>query len=138
MTDILEVAFQRVEGTECYAPYVDATAWDMFIEGGSSEVFKMRVDSGADISCIPGEAVAGLEFMRGRSCRVRSADGGIRRVKARMVTLGIQNGDDTWIFRPRDGVLVTRSDIGLLGMDILGQLSMLMMDETVILERKGN
>lgn len=55
-----------------------------------------------------------------------------------MVTLGIQNGDETWTFRPTGGVLVTHSDIGLLGMDILGQLSMLMMDETVILERKGN
>jgi len=137
MTDVLEVAFQKREGTACYAPYVAATAWSLGNKN-SSEIFKMRVDTGADISCVPEEMVAGMEFLNGRSVRIRSARGGISKTPTKLMTISIHNGEDIWGFRPSRGVLITQSDIGLLGMDILGQLSMLMIGETVILERKGN
>jgi len=133
MSDVLEINFQKIEGHVCYAPYVPAS-----VKGGSG-VFQMRIDTGADISCVPADAVTGMKFPDGRELRIcAGATGDLTKPLPKIMAICIHNGDDTWSFRPSRGVLITKSDVGLLGMDILGQLSMLMIDDTIILERRGN
>ena len=135
-TNVLEINYQHLDGTACYAPYVSVVARGLYGEA-EGKSFDMRIDTGADITCIPRDTVKILDLKFALPMRVRGHCGKIERVRPRMVAIHINNGDDTWIFTPKRGVLLTKSPIGLLGMDVLRDMVLHMEDERLVLSRKG-
>ncbi len=127
--------FEKAEGTACFAPYVDVTISALTGRKVEEQAFKYRIDTGADITCVPSEQVKHLmPLLLGRPVLIRGHDGKVKKMRTHLmiVTLGI--GDDNYeSFRPERGVMLTDSDIGLIGMDILPAFEVHLTNETLTL-----
>lgn len=114
----------KLTGIACKAPYLDCS-----VSSNGNETtgqFKLRIDTGADITCVPRKYVDELEGLAlGDPVTVRAHDGTITRVWTSRVTLHIP--DLGMVVRPERGVLVTYGSTGLLGMDIIT-----MFDEVIV------
>ena len=65
-----------------------------------------------------------MPLLLGRPVVVRGHDGKIKRTKTHLVILSIYGNSDTEqaiAYRPERGVLLTDSDIGLIGMDVISK-----------------
>ncbi len=127
MADILihEKPYEKQTGTACFAPYVDVSLSALTGRKSLDVTFKARIDTGADITCIPAsQANALMPLLLGRPVVVRGHDGKIKRTKTHLVILSIYGNSDTEqarTYRPERGVLLTDSDIGLIGMDVISK-----------------
>jgi hypothetical protein len=118
--------FSRQPGTSCDAPYVEAIVTPV---GGCRSVqsasFKARLDTGADITVVPESVVEGLlPLLLGRPLQVRGHDGSVKRARTyllRVTVLGWPRESEAETYRPERGVLLTDSDVGLIGMDIISR-----------------
>jgi len=116
---ISERPFEKHPGTAAHAPYVDATVAGNNVK---SERFKARIDTGADITCIPERLVDKLTLISGRSLLIRNHSGSIVSARSYILTVtcyGWPDASDFWTFSPKRGVLLSDSDVGLIGMDII-------------------
>jgi hypothetical protein len=114
--------YEKVVGTAVAAPLVDVGIAGLV--SGSPEVqFTARIDTGADISCVPRSAAEKLmPLLLGRPVLVRSHDGSVCRAWTYRVSLTVYGWPDEDVasaYRPSKGVLLTDSEIGLIGMDII-------------------
>ena len=115
----------KQSGTACFAPYVDVSISALTGRGSKNVSFKARIDTGADITCIPrNQANMLMPLLLGRPILVRGHDGNVKRVRTHLVIVSIhgcpdENGMKS--YRPERGVLLTDSDIGLIGMDIISK-----------------
>ena len=127
MADILinDKPYEKQTGTACFAPYVDVSLSGLTGRKTLTTTFKARIDTGADITCIPAsQANALMPLLLGRPVVVRGHDGRIKRTKTHLVILSIYGNSDTEqaiAYRPERGVLLTDSDIGLIGMDVISK-----------------
>ena len=117
--------YEKQAGTACFAPYVDVSISALTGRKSIDTTFKARLDTGADITCIPGiHAKALMPLLLGRPIRIRGHDGSVKRARTHLVIISIHGypeGDQIGSFRPERGVLLTDSDIGLIGMDIISK-----------------
>ncbi len=130
--DVVFVAWlERLEGTACCAPYVDCTV-SVLTKNKVTEntTFKARIDTGADITCVPAEyAKPFMPVQLGRPVLIRGHNGRVVRAKTHKLLLTIELGnEESRTFRPERGVLLTNSDIGLIGMDVLGNFDLRLSD----------
>lgn len=127
MADILinDKPYEKQAGTACFAPYVDVSLSGLTGRKSLDVTFKARIDTGADITCIPAsQANALMPLLLGRPVVVRGHDGRIKRTKTHLVILSIYGNSDAeqvGTYRPERGVLLTDSDIGLIGMDVISK-----------------
>jgi len=127
MADILinDKSYEKQTGTACFAPYVDVSLSGLTGRKTLNTTFKARIDTGADITCIPAsQANALMPLLLGRPVVVRGHDGKIKRTKTHLVILSIHGDPGTEqaiAYRPERGVLLTDSDIGLIGMDVISK-----------------
>jgi len=127
MADILihDKPYEKQTGTACFAPYVDVSLSALTGRKSLNVTFKARIDTGADITCIPAsQASALMPLLLGRPVIVRGHDGKIKRTKTHLVILSIYSNSKTEqakTYRPERGVLLTDSDIGLIGMDVISK-----------------
>jgi hypothetical protein len=129
---LLVASYERQEGTARYAPYVNCSVSALMGRKQPERVvFKARIDTGADVTCIPrGYAKPFMPLQPGKTVLTREYAGKVRRVRLMMLMVSIHFADgDYEIFRPSDGVILTKSDIGMIGMDIISRLDMRMNNE---------
>jgi hypothetical protein len=127
MTDLFvdNKSYEKHSGTACSAPYVDVTVSSLMGRKSLEVNFKARIDTGADITCIPrSQANTLMPLLLGRPLLVRGHDGSIKRSRTHLVILSIHgypDAENSKLYRPERGVLLTDSDIGLIGMDIISK-----------------
>jgi len=126
--------YEKQEGTACFAPYVNVSISALTGRKSVETTFKARLDTGADITCIPGtHAKELMPLLLGRPVRIRGHDGAVKRARTHLVIIsvhGYPDGDQVGAFRPERGVLLTDSDIGLIGMDIISKHWKIIFDGT--------
>ena len=122
---VLNKPYERRPGTACLAPYVDVTISALTGRKSAEVSFKARLDTGADITCIPeSQAKMLMPLLMGRPVLVRAHDGTVKRARTHLVIISIHGYPDQnqpKSYRPERGVLLTDSDIGLIGMDIISK-----------------
>lgn len=122
---VLDKPYEKQSGTACFAPYVDVSISALTGRASADISFKARIDTGADITCIPAsQAKTLMPLLLGRPLLVRGHDGSIKRVRTHLVILSIHGYPEKGqhkIYRPERGVLLTDSETGLIGMDIIGK-----------------
>ena len=126
MADLLihDKPYEKQTGTACFAPYVDISISALTGRKSLDVTFKARIDTGADITCIPGsQAKLLMPLLLGRPVLIRGHDGKVKRARTHLVILSVQgnSGKESKIYRPERGVLLTDSDIGLIGMDVISR-----------------
>ena len=122
---IYSKSYEKQTGTACFAPYVDVTISALTGRKSVDASFRARIDTGADITCIPtNQAVALMPLLLGRPVLIRGHDGGVTRAKTHLVIISVHGYPDenqVQSYRPERGVLLTDSDMGLIGMDIISK-----------------
>ena len=117
--------FEKHPGTACFAPYLDVSISALAGKKTSDAVFKARIDTGADITCIPGVYAQELmPLLLGKPITVRGHDGAIKRTRTHLMIISIHshpNELELKHYRPERGLLITDSSIGLIGMDIISK-----------------
>lgn len=117
--------YEKQTGTACFAPYLDVSISSLTGRKSVDVRFKARIDTGADITCIPGsQAKTLMPLLLGRPILIRGHDGAIKRTRTHLVNISIHGYPDdkpVKIYRPERGVLLTDSNIGLIGMDIISK-----------------
>ncbi|MBM3212760.1 hypothetical protein FJZ33_11105 [Candidatus Poribacteria bacterium] len=117
--------YEKQSGTACFAPYMDISISALAGRKSSNVVFKARIDTGADITCIPGsQAKALMPLLLGKPIVVRGHDGTIKRTRTHLMIIsihGFPDNDEVKHYRPERGILITDSSIGLIGMDIISK-----------------
>ncbi len=93
--DVVFVAWlERLEGTACCAPYVDCTVSALTKNKVTENTtFKARIDTGADITCVPAEYAKPLMPLQlGRPVLIRSHNGRVVRAKTHKLMLPMGAG----------------------------------------------
>ena len=74
--------YEKHTGTACHAPYVDISISALASRKSEKKRFRARIDTGADITCIPyKQAEALMPLLLGKPLLVRGHDGAVKRVK---------------------------------------------------------
>lgn len=117
--------YEKKEKTACLAPYVTISIASLAGQKALDNVFDARIDTGADITCIPRIYASALgPLILGNPLKVRSHDGTINQVWTYRMIIYIQGYPDINKIRsyhPERGILLTDSNIGLIGMDIISK-----------------
>lgn len=117
--------YEKQAGTACFAPYVDVTVSALTGRESLEVSFKARIDTGADITCIPNsQAQMLMPLLMGRPVLIRGHDGKVKRARTHLVILSVHgylDNEQSKVYRPERGVLLTDSDIGLIGMDVISK-----------------
>jgi len=130
---ILNKPYEKKEGTACFAPYVRISICPLM--GQKTDVFfDARIDTGADITCIPKAYANTLgPLILGNPIKVRGHDGSIKRVWTYRMIVSLQGYPDESYkkdYRPEKGILITDSSIGLIGMDVISDYWKLAFDSS--------
>ena len=136
MVDLLvsHKPYEKKSGVACFAPYVGVIISSLAEQNPDTVVFDARIDTGADITCIPKAYASKLgPLILGNPITVRGHDGNVTRVWTYRLTISILAYPDEGrlkSYRPEKGVLLTDSSIGLIGMDIIGVCRRVTFDST--------
>lgn len=130
---LLIASYEKLDGTQCLAPYVDVSVSALTGSKQAEDVvFKARLDTGADATLIPYEYVRHFQPLPQAKPRLFRLSGGkIKRCSMYMLMVSIHGDQDIRTFRLTEGVLLNDSPIGLIGMDILRYLDVRFHNETV-------
>ncbi len=122
---IYDKPYEKQTGTACPAPYVDVSISALTGRKSVDVSFKARIDTGADITCIPGtQAKMLMPLLLGKPVLIRAHDGSVKRARTHLMIISIHGYPEKNLvrsYRPERGVLLTDSDIGLIGMDIISK-----------------
>jgi hypothetical protein len=117
--------YEKKTGVACFAPYVSVVI---------SSLAEQNIDTGADITCIPRAYASKLgPLILGNPITVRGHDGNVNRVWTYRLTISVLSYPEDGrlkSYRPEKGVLLTDSNIGLIGMDIIGTCRRVTFDST--------
>ena len=118
---MINIFFEKAKGTCCYAPYLNITISCSNNGRATEKTFKARLDTGADVSCIPIVFAKSLmPVLLGKPLLSRGYKGKVERTKTHLIRIHIHNnGKIVKTATPPRGVFLTDSDVGLIGMDIL-------------------
>ena len=143
MVDLLvsHKPYEKKSGVACFAPYVGVIISSLAEQNTDTVVFDARIDTGADITCIPKAYANKLgPMILGNPITVRGHDGNVTRVWTYRLTISILAYPAVFpllggtrrlkSYRPEKGVLLTDSSIGLIGMDIIGVCRRVTFDST--------
>ena len=143
MVDLLvsHKPYEKKSGVACFAPYVGVIISSLAEQNPDTVVFDARIDTGADITCIPKAYANKLgPMILGNPITVRGHDGNVTRVWTYRLTISILAYPAVFpllggmrrlkSYRPEKGVLLTDSSIGLIGMDIIGVCRRVTFDST--------
>ncbi|MDQ1327019.1 MAG: Peptidase protein [Candidatus Poribacteria bacterium] len=143
MVDLLvsHKPYEKKSGVACFAPYVGVIISSLSprLSGAEKQnpdtvVFDARIDTGADITCIPKAYASKLgPLILGNPITVRGHDGNVTRVWTYRLTISIlayPDEDRLKSYRPEKGILLTDSSIGLIGMDVIGACRRVTFDST--------
>ena len=136
MVDLLvsHKPYEKKSGVACFAPYVGVIISSLAEQNPDTVVFDARIDTGADITCVPKAYANKLgPMILGNPITVRGHDGNVTRVWTYRLTISIlAYPDESRLksYRPEKGVLLTDSSIGLIGMDIIGVCRRVTFDST--------
>lgn len=123
--------YEKLPGTACFAPYLEVSISSLTGQRAAG-ISKARIDSGADISSIPRNQVKTLmPLPPGKQVLVRAHDGTIKRANTHLVTIsvyGYPGEEQVESYQPERGVLLTDSNTGLIGMDIISEYWNLILD----------
>ena len=123
MSHIFDKPLEKLAGTVCLAPYVVITISSLTHRKSAGVSFKARIDLGADITCIPrSQAEKLMPLSLGRPVLVRGHDGRVSRRRTYQMIVSIHGYPDeeqVKSYRPERGVLLTDSDVALIGMDVI-------------------
>jgi len=126
--------YEKKSGVACFAPYVGVIISSLAEQNPDTVVFDARIDTGADITCIPKAYASKLgPLILGNPITVRGHDGNITRVWTYRLTISIMAYPDEGrlkSYRPEKGILLTDSSIGLIGMDIISICRRVTFDST--------
>jgi hypothetical protein len=114
--------FEIPPRARCKAPYIECKI--------GLHRFNARIDTGADITCIPSYAIPN-DSKNAFSILIIGNKGICERMVPKIVTIEIEN---LGIFPMENGVLPTELPCGIIGMDILNLCSFSMVGEIFILE----
>jgi len=122
---ILDKPYEKQSGTACFAPYVEVVISALTGKKSTDISFKARIDTGADITCIPeSQAKLLMPLLIGRPLLIRGHDGSVKRTRTHLMAISINgypDAEQVASYRPERGVLLTESEIGLIGMDIISK-----------------
>lgn len=125
MFHIFSKPLEKLAGTACFAPYVVVTISTLAGRKPVAVSFNARVDLGADLTCIPrSQAEKLMPLLLGKPVLVRGHDGSVKRTWTYRVVVSIHGypaEDQLQSYRLGKGVLLTDSDIGLIGMDVVSK-----------------
>lgn len=112
---MLDLAFQKKGDSAKHYPLVSVCLVDYL--GAISDPFDACIDTGAHITTVPFDITKKVMMMPMRKALVRAFDGKVQskwvyRCKVVIEGLGA-------VFNPPDGLLVTQSKMGLIGLDLL-------------------
>ncbi len=117
--------YEKQPGLDCPAPYVNVTISALGHGKIVGTTFKARIDTGADITCIPRvQAEMLTPLHRGKTILVRGHDGNVKKERTHLMAVSIYGYPDEFrpqSYLPERGVLLTDSNIGLIGMDIISR-----------------
>lgn len=135
--ELLIASYEKLEGTAKFAPYVDCHI--SAIDRDPQEVvFKARIDTGTDCTCIPRQYVRHLIPLHiGGHFLSRDFTGRIIRSKHYKLTVNLHLENEVKAFTPELGILLTDADTGLIGMDILNDLDVRVCNETLYIYERG-
>ncbi len=139
---VVDKMYCKEEGTACFAPYLDIRISSLTGRSSNSCTIRARIDTGADISVVPEDAIESLmPTLKGRSVLVRGHDGSVKRNRTHLLCIGLigyPDEDQVYWARPERGVLATDSSIALIGADILHSFDMHMkgLEQTFSLIRR--
>ena len=106
--------FEKKSGVACFAPYVSTS---IIVGNKESVVFDSRIDSGADITCVPRSMVDKLgPPLLGIPITVRGHDGNTHKVWTYKVMIKLHGYPEECIksYNPDRGILLTEFTIGLI------------------------
>ena len=116
---IVDKPFERLPGRSYFVPLVDITIYEL----GRGEVdvtFKARLDTGADMTCIPkSQAKKLMPLLRARTVLVSAHNGNCEESRTHQLTVSVHGEEVIKSYRPAGGVLLVDCDAGLIGMDIM-------------------
>ncbi len=134
---MIKVNYIKMEGTAVYAHYVECYISMLCKKQPSPILFPARIDTGADITCIPRSFIPEEYLLiKQDAILIRGCVGKIMRADTYTCTLHIA-GSERNVFRPSRGVCVTDSDIGLIGTDILKHCNMLFVNDRWQIARRS-
>jgi len=124
--------YEKRGRSACSAPYISIGISSLTGKKSGEVNLDARIDTGADITCIPRMYANTLgPLMIGNPLTIRGHDGTIKRVWTYRMVISMRGYPDENFAkscRPERGVLLTDSDIGLIGMDIIGNCRKLTFD----------
>lgn len=104
------------------APYVKVEMRALAGWNPSTVNFMARIDTGADLTCVPRiQAEKLMPLPLGKPVLVSGHDGRVKRLPTYRVIISIPGYPDEnqlESYRPERGVLLTDSSVGLIGMDV--------------------
>jgi len=127
--------YEKKAGVACFAPYVSILISPLSGHNKEEIIFDARIDTGADITCIPRSFASKLgPLILGNPITVRGHDGNVHKVwtyRIAVTLLGYPDNQKLKSYRPERGVLLTDSNIGLIGMDIISHCKRIIFDSTL-------
>lgn len=127
--------YEKKVGVACFAPYVTVLISPLSGYNKEEIIFDARIDTGADITCIPKSFASKLgPLILGNPISVRGHDGNVHKVwtyRIAVTVLGYPDNQKLKSYRPERGVLLTDSNIGLIGMDIISSCKRVIFDSTL-------
>ena len=124
---ILHKPYERKEAS--FAPYVSVSISSSMDREPADITFKARLDTGADITLSPRIYASKLELPLNNRITIRG-NGNISRVRTYRMAIYILGYPDKSLVRyiPKTGVLLTDSDTGVIGMDIISRCKKIILD----------
>ncbi len=138
-TPFLIASYEKLEGTQSEGPYVRCFASAIGDTDESRTVaFKMRVDTGADLTIIPTQYLAVLEPLESAGAVLCRLGGQVkRRISVKKVTVNILTDNTPVAISLPDGAMGCTGEYGYLGMDVLQHLDVRLCDGKVYLTQNG-
>jgi len=123
--------YERKKRTKFFAPYLDVNISPLWTQDSDGVAFDARLDLGADISCIPLACVSQLDPIPFGYISIRGYDGITIRKETYRMTIGILGYPDNNKVKYchlENGVILTNSSIGLIGLDIIDTFKKVILD----------
>jgi hypothetical protein len=114
--------FEKVPESRKYAPCVEIGVSNPHRPEQEGFTLLARVDFGADVTCVPKQAINRIHAPPAKCVLICRYDGCVDRVFTYDVLItirGYPDKDSVVSYRPKKGVLAREASSGLIGMDIL-------------------
>ena len=136
MSKHINIIRQRRANTAREAHYIYGKVSCITNKEKTTDLIPMRIDTGADVTCIPKKYVKDIEpLITKQKALVRNHDGGCNRVFFKHAIIHLPCTEYDWIqIIPDHGILLTDSEIGLIGIDVLDNMNYMSVNGVMVME----